>query len=91
MTGSSAPSAGASSAPRTVRNYPPELESQKWMGFIDVPQPARPRALTAEQIRSYNQWGLIHGIKGVFSASEVQAHRERFDRYLARERSHQPS
>ena len=65
----------------TIRNYPPELEAEKTVGFSPVVNPA-PRALSQEQIEHYNEHGFIPRIQGVFSAAEAVEHREFYDRAL---------
>jgi hypothetical protein len=67
---------------QTIRNYPPELEAEKTVGFAPV-ENGSPAALSPLQIQSFNERGFIHRIGGIFSDSEVAAHRAFFDHGLA--------
>jgi hypothetical protein len=69
-----------------IWNYPPEMEANKWVGFIPVDNPSA-KVLSQRQIESYNERGFIHGISSVFSQEEVQRNRMRFDASLAQAQS----
>ena len=75
-------SAAAPARTQTIRNYPPELEAEKSVGFCPVANDS-PTTLNALQIHSFNERGFIHRISGVFSEAEVWRHRLFYDRCLA--------